>query len=141
MPRSPIDQRQKSLNRCGDSSVYRTVCWMFLCPSQACSARVSWPASSALANQSSRSQARAEAASIESAPPGLPPNMSYYRGAQPDDFRSGSPWPDANFEIVRKTAEIFPGFFVLTTVSEKPGTRDMNELSLAIKTPEGLAVV
>jgi 7,8-dihydropterin-6-yl-methyl-4-(beta-D-ribofuranosyl)aminobenzene 5'-phosphate synthase len=36
--------------------------------------------------------------------------MSYYRGAQPDDFRSGSPWPDANFEIVRKTTEVFPGF-------------------------------
>jgi 7,8-dihydropterin-6-yl-methyl-4-(beta-D-ribofuranosyl)aminobenzene 5'-phosphate synthase len=73
--------------------------------------------------------------------PGLPPNMSYYRGVQPDAFRSGSPWPEANFEIVRQTTEIFPGFFVLTTVSEKPGTRDMNEVSLAIKTPEGLAVV
>ena len=73
--------------------------------------------------------------------PGLPPNMSYYRGAQPDAFRTGSPWPEANFEIVRQTTEIFPGFFVLTTVSEKPGTRDMNEVSLAIKTPEGLAVV
>jgi 7,8-dihydropterin-6-yl-methyl-4-(beta-D-ribofuranosyl)aminobenzene 5'-phosphate synthase len=73
--------------------------------------------------------------------PGLPPNMSYYRGAQPDVFRSGSPWPDANFEIVRQTTEIFPGFFVLTTVSQKPGTRDMNEVSLAIRTPEGLAVV
>src|SRR6516164_11273923 len=105
---------------------------MFLCPSQACSARVSWPASSALANQSSRSQARAEAASIESAPPGLPPNMSYYRGAQPDDFRSGSPWPDANFEIVRKTAEIFPGFFVLTTVRSTKLTR-----GLISETPAG----
>ena len=73
--------------------------------------------------------------------PGLPPNMSYYRGAQPDVFRSGSPWPDANFEIVRQTTEIVPGFFVLTTVSQKPGTRDMNEVSLAIRTPEGLAVV
>jgi DNA invertase Pin-like site-specific DNA recombinase len=36
--------RQKFLNRSGASSVYRTVCWMFLCPSHACSARVSWPA-------------------------------------------------------------------------------------------------
>jgi hypothetical protein len=35
----------------------------------------------------------------------------------------------------------FPGSFVLTTVSEKPGARDMNEVSLAIKTPKGLAVV
>jgi len=36
--------RRKSLNRSGASSVYLTVCWMFLCPSQACSDRVSWPA-------------------------------------------------------------------------------------------------
>ena len=68
-------------------------------------------------------------------------DATYYRGAQPDAFRSGSPWPEANFEIVRQTTEIFPGFFVLTTVSQKPGTRDMNEVSLAIRTPEGLAVV
>ena len=78
--------------------------------------------------------------------PGLPPNMSYYRGAQPDIFRSGSPWPDANFEIVRQTTEIFPDFFVLNNVSQQrprdmQGTRDMNEISLAIKTPQGLAVV
>ena len=36
--------RQKFLNLSGASSVYRTVCWMFLCPSHACSALVSWPA-------------------------------------------------------------------------------------------------
>jgi 7,8-dihydropterin-6-yl-methyl-4-(beta-D-ribofuranosyl)aminobenzene 5'-phosphate synthase len=73
--------------------------------------------------------------------PGLPPSMSYYSGQQPDSFVSGSPWQDANFEIVSDTTEIFPGFFVLTTKSDKPGTREMNELSLAIRTPEGLAVV
>jgi 7,8-dihydropterin-6-yl-methyl-4-(beta-D-ribofuranosyl)aminobenzene 5'-phosphate synthase len=73
--------------------------------------------------------------------PGLPPTMSYYRGQNPEQFVSGSPWPDANFEIIRDQTEIFPGFFVLTTISEKPGTRDMNELSLAIRTPEGLAVI
>ena len=73
--------------------------------------------------------------------PGLPPSLSYYRGKQPETFVSGSPWPDANFEIITETKEIFPGFFVLTTKSDKAGTRDMNELSLAIRTPEGLAVV
>jgi len=73
--------------------------------------------------------------------PGLPPAMSYYRGQGPEQFVTGSPWPDANFEIVRNQTEIFAGFFVLTTVSEKPGTRDMNELSLALRTPEGLAVI
>lgn len=73
--------------------------------------------------------------------PGLPPSLSYYRGKQPETFVSGSPWPDANFEIITETKEIFPGFFVLTTKSDKAGTRDMNELSLAIRTPEGLALV
>lgn len=40
-----------------------------------------------------------------------------------------------------ETAEIFPGFYVLTTQSEKPGTREMNEVSLAVRTPRGLAVI
>ncbi len=38
-----VHVRQKSLKRVGDNSVYRTVCWIFLCPNQACSALVSWP--------------------------------------------------------------------------------------------------
>jgi 7,8-dihydropterin-6-yl-methyl-4-(beta-D-ribofuranosyl)aminobenzene 5'-phosphate synthase len=46
-----------------------------------------------------------------------------------------------NFEIVTETTEIYPGFYVLTTRSQKPGTIDMNEVSLAIRTPRGLAVV
>ena len=29
---SPAQSFQKSLKRSGDNSVYRTVCWMFLCP-------------------------------------------------------------------------------------------------------------
>jgi 7,8-dihydropterin-6-yl-methyl-4-(beta-D-ribofuranosyl)aminobenzene 5'-phosphate synthase len=73
--------------------------------------------------------------------PGLPPSMSYYRGKEPETFETGSPWQDANFQIITETKEIFPGFFVLTTRSDKAGTRDMNELSLAIRTPEGLALV
>lgn len=73
--------------------------------------------------------------------PGLPPSMSYYRGEQPAVFSTGSPWPEANFEIVSETTEFLPGFFLLTTKSEKPGTLEMNELSLAIRTPQGLAVI
>jgi 7,8-dihydropterin-6-yl-methyl-4-(beta-D-ribofuranosyl)aminobenzene 5'-phosphate synthase len=72
--------------------------------------------------------------------PGLPPSMTYYRGKEPENLTTGSPW-EANFEIVPERKEIFPGFFVLSTRSDKAGTRDMNELSLAIKTPEGLAVI
>jgi 7,8-dihydropterin-6-yl-methyl-4-(beta-D-ribofuranosyl)aminobenzene 5'-phosphate synthase len=73
--------------------------------------------------------------------PGLPQSMSYYRGKEPEIFETGSPWQDANFQIITETKEIFPGFFVITTRSDKAGTRDMNELSLAIRTPEGLALV
>jgi 7,8-dihydropterin-6-yl-methyl-4-(beta-D-ribofuranosyl)aminobenzene 5'-phosphate synthase len=72
---------------------------------------------------------------------GLPPSMTYYRGNSPDVLVTGSPWPDANFQIVSDTTEILPGFFVFSTKSDKPGTREMNELSLAIRTPDGLAVV
>ncbi len=72
--------------------------------------------------------------------PGLPPSMSYYRGREPEGA-TGTPWPDAHFTVISQTTEIIPGFYLVNTVSEKPGTREMNELSLAIRTPQGLAVV
>jgi 7,8-dihydropterin-6-yl-methyl-4-(beta-D-ribofuranosyl)aminobenzene 5'-phosphate synthase len=43
--------------------------------------------------------------------------------------------------MVTKTIEILPGFFVMTTRSQNPGTLEMNEVSLAIRTAKGLAVV
>ena len=73
--------------------------------------------------------------------PSLPPQMRYFDGKDPDALRSGTPWQRANFQIVRGTTEILPGFVVLTTRSEKAGTREMNELSLAIRSPKGLAVI
>lgn len=73
--------------------------------------------------------------------PGLPPELRYYEGKPPERPLSGTPWEKGKFEIVAKTIEIFPGFFVLTTRSQKPGTLEMNEASLAIRTPKGLAVV
>ena len=73
--------------------------------------------------------------------PSLPAHMRYFDGNDPDALRSGTPWPVANFQIVTRTTEILPGFFVLPTRSDKAGTREMNELSLAIRTPKGLAVV
>src|SRR5262249_20661167 len=54
---------------------------------------------------------------------------------------SGTPWEKGHFEMVTKTLEILPGIFVLTTRSQKAGTLDMNEVSLAVRTPRGLAVV
>lgn len=71
----------------------------------------------------------------------VPPNMRYFDGKDPERWQFGTPWPRGNFQFVPKTMEIFPGFLVLTTRSENPGTREMNEVSLAIRTPEGLAVI
>ena len=73
--------------------------------------------------------------------PSLPADLHYYEGKQPQRFASGTPWEQANFEIVAQMTEIFPGFFVISTQSHKPGTQEMNELSLVIRTPKGLAVV
>lgn len=73
--------------------------------------------------------------------PGLPPDLRYYRGNQPARWVSGTPWEKGNFQIIKTAKEISPGFHVLTTRSQKPGTLEMNELSLAIQTPEGLAVI
>jgi 7,8-dihydropterin-6-yl-methyl-4-(beta-D-ribofuranosyl)aminobenzene 5'-phosphate synthase len=73
--------------------------------------------------------------------PGLPPDLQYFEGKDFTRTTSGSPWEEANFKIVSANQEIFPGFHLLIVQSQKPGTVEMNELSLAIRTPQGLAVV
>lgn len=73
--------------------------------------------------------------------PDLSPDQAYFEGKAPPALPTGSQWPAANFEVVTKPTEIFPGFYVLTTMSRKPGTLEMNEVSLAFRTPKGLAVV
>jgi 7,8-dihydropterin-6-yl-methyl-4-(beta-D-ribofuranosyl)aminobenzene 5'-phosphate synthase len=73
---------------------------------------------------------------------GLPPELQYYGGQEPTRLLSGTPWGDrGDFRPVTQPSEILPGFFVFPTRSEKPGTLEMNELALAIRTPKGLAVV
>lgn len=71
----------------------------------------------------------------------LPPDLRYFDGKPPERFATGNPWPQADFRTVSKPMEILPGFVALPTRSEKPGTMEMNELALAIRTPKGLAVV
>lgn len=73
--------------------------------------------------------------------PDLPKNLQYFDGQTPHRLESGSPWPQADFRAVQDHQEILPGIFVISTQSRKPGTMEMNELSLALRTPEGLAVI
>jgi 7,8-dihydropterin-6-yl-methyl-4-(beta-D-ribofuranosyl)aminobenzene 5'-phosphate synthase len=74
---------------------------------------------------------------VESAPE----DMHYYDGKYPDRIASGSPWPGAKFTQIRVPTEVAPGFWLFPTLSETPGTREMNEVSMAIKTSKGLVVM
>jgi 7,8-dihydropterin-6-yl-methyl-4-(beta-D-ribofuranosyl)aminobenzene 5'-phosphate synthase len=56
-------------------------------------------------------------------------------------MRFGTAWPGAKFEAVERTGEIAPGVYLIALVSETPGTRELRELSLAVRTGEGLALV
>jgi 7,8-dihydropterin-6-yl-methyl-4-(beta-D-ribofuranosyl)aminobenzene 5'-phosphate synthase len=73
--------------------------------------------------------------------PSLPQEQRYYGGTPPDTMRFGSAWPGADFYLIDKNTEIVPGIHLLTLVSDKPGTLELRELSLAIATPEGMVVV
>jgi len=73
--------------------------------------------------------------------PSLPPEQRYYGGAPPDVIRPGSAWPGANFQLVDKTLEIASDIYLISLVSDKPGTLELHELSLAIKAPDGMVLV
>jgi 7,8-dihydropterin-6-yl-methyl-4-(beta-D-ribofuranosyl)aminobenzene 5'-phosphate synthase len=73
--------------------------------------------------------------------PSLPAEQRYYNGAAPDIMRFGSAWPGANIQLVDKTEEIAPDIHLISLVSDKPGTLELRELSLAINTPDGLVII
>ena len=78
---------------------------------------------------------------VESAPE----EMRYFAGppeTQPSKSEGWpTPWPGANLTAVTTTIEPAPGFYLFSTTSENPGTREMNELSMAFRTPQGLVLV
>ena len=43
--------------------------------------------------------------------------------------------------MIDKTTEIAPGIHLIALVSDKPGTLELRELSLALNTPEGMVIV
>ena len=73
--------------------------------------------------------------------PSLPAEQRYYSGAPPEIIHMGEAWPGANFQLIDKQTEIAPGMFLIALVSDQPGTLEVHELSLAIRTPDGLALV
>jgi len=71
----------------------------------------------------------------------LAPEERYFGGHPPDELVSGTAFPGAHWTYVEKTTEIAPGVFAIALVSDTPGTREMRELSLAIRTDAGLVLV
>ena len=71
----------------------------------------------------------------------LPDSMRYYDAAPPAELKFGTPWPEANFQWVDSLTEVAPGMAVISTVSRTPGTLELRELSLAIRTQHGLVLL
>lgn len=76
---------------------------------------------------------------------GLPADLQYFAGpqsVQPSPVSGWpTPWPGANLTPIREPTEVLPGFVLFPTVSDTPGTREMTELSMAIRTPQGTVLV
>lgn len=68
----------------------------------------------------------------------LPGDMRYYDGHPPEKMTFGTPWPGANFVWIDNLTEVVPGISLISTVSQTPGTLELRELSLAIKSPKGV---
>jgi len=71
----------------------------------------------------------------------LPDSMRYFDADAPADLRFGTPWPKANFSWVDTLTEVAPGVAIISTVSKTPGTLELRELSLALRTPAGLVLL
>ena len=70
----------------------------------------------------------------------LPGDMRYYDGQPPAKMTFGTPWPGANFVWVDNLTEVAPAIYLISTVSQTPGTLELRELSLAIKSPKGVVL-
>jgi 7,8-dihydropterin-6-yl-methyl-4-(beta-D-ribofuranosyl)aminobenzene 5'-phosphate synthase len=71
----------------------------------------------------------------------LPADQRYYDGKPPEVMRFGSAWPQADITLIDKPTVIAPGIHLISLVSDKPGTMELRELSLAVETPDGMVVV
>jgi 7,8-dihydropterin-6-yl-methyl-4-(beta-D-ribofuranosyl)aminobenzene 5'-phosphate synthase len=71
----------------------------------------------------------------------LPAKMRYFGGTEPAALTMGKLYDSGNFVLVNQSTEVSPGIFLVRTVSQKTGTLELPELTLAIKRPNGLLLV
>jgi 7,8-dihydropterin-6-yl-methyl-4-(beta-D-ribofuranosyl)aminobenzene 5'-phosphate synthase len=78
--------------------------------------------------------------SIIHADTALPDRMRYFGGAVPAELPTSTVWPGAHFVLLDSLTEVAPGVALVSTVSRTPGTLELRELSLVLRTPRGLVV-
>ena len=71
----------------------------------------------------------------------LPDSMRYFDAVSLAELKFGTPWPKANFSWVDSLTEVAPGVAIISTISKTPGTLELRELSLVIRTPKGLVLL
>jgi 7,8-dihydropterin-6-yl-methyl-4-(beta-D-ribofuranosyl)aminobenzene 5'-phosphate synthase len=71
----------------------------------------------------------------------LPAKMRYFGGTEPEDLTFGKLYDTGHFVLVNQSTEVSPGIFLVRTVSQKTGTLELPELTLAIKRSNGLLLV
>jgi 7,8-dihydropterin-6-yl-methyl-4-(beta-D-ribofuranosyl)aminobenzene 5'-phosphate synthase len=72
----------------------------------------------------------------------LPGRMRYFGGAPPTPPPAhGTAWPAARFHAITKLTDITPHIHLISTLSNTPGFRDMQEVSLILDTPQGPIVI
>jgi 7,8-dihydropterin-6-yl-methyl-4-(beta-D-ribofuranosyl)aminobenzene 5'-phosphate synthase len=70
----------------------------------------------------------------------LPARMRYFGGVVPSELASSTVWPGAHFVRIDSLTEVAPGVAIVSTISRTPGTLELHELSLVLRTPAGLVV-
>lgn len=73
--------------------------------------------------------------------PSVPVELRYFWGNPAVDNRSEAPWEKARFVQIAQQTEVLPGFFLMSNRPSSPGTIEMNEISLAFRTPKGAILV
>jgi 7,8-dihydropterin-6-yl-methyl-4-(beta-D-ribofuranosyl)aminobenzene 5'-phosphate synthase len=71
----------------------------------------------------------------------LPTKMRYFAGTEPKDLTWGKLYDTGTFVLVNQSTEVSPGIFLVRTVSQKTGSLELPELTLAIKRTDGLLLV
>ena len=67
--------------------------------------------------------------------------MRYFDGKYPEHAQFSRLYDTGDFRLIDKTTEVAPGIFLVFTISNVPGTKELPELTLVFKEPGGLTLI